>query len=142
MAKVLIAASPEPRAIVERVLAGHDLSCAGTIAEAERLLSEQTFDLILCTIAFDESKMFDLLRLAKSKPKWQAIPFVCARVRGYILRSPTASEAAAFTCRELGAAAFLDIANYGIEPERELRQAIEGLLGAGKATGRSEVQHG
>src|SRR5207244_9196392 len=110
MAKILVAASQEPCAVVERVLAGHELSCAETMAQAEQFLRERTFDLIICTIVFDESKMFDFLRHAKSSPAWQRIPFVCIRARAHVLRSPTALEAAGFTCRELGAAAFLDIA--------------------------------
>src|SRR4051812_1809435 len=103
MATILVAASPEPRAILARVLTGHDLFYAETMAQAEQLLDEQTFDLIICTIVFDESKMFDLLRHAKSTPQWQRIPFVCARVMAHIVRSPTALQAAAFTCRALGA---------------------------------------
>src|SRR5688572_5223680 len=101
MAKILVAASPEPRAVVERVLAGHELSCAETMAQAEQFLRERTFDLIICTIVFDESKMFDFLRHAKSSPEWQRIPFVCARFRAHILRSATTLEAAALTCRAL-----------------------------------------
>jgi len=128
MAKILVAASPEPRAIVERVLAGHELSCAETVGQAEQFLRERAFDLILCTIVFDESKLFDLLRLAKSRPEWGRIPFVAARVRPNILRSPSALKSAAFTCGALGAAAFLDIADYQVDPEREMRDAIEGLL--------------
>src|SRR5438094_133241 len=81
MAKILVAASPEPRAILERVLAGHELFRAETMAQAEQFLVERTFDLIICTIVFDESKMFDFLRHAKSRPESQRIPFVCARVR-------------------------------------------------------------
>ena len=127
-ANILIAASPEPRAILERILAGHELFCAEAMAQAEQFLGERTFDLIICTIVFDESRMFDFLRRAKSKLEWQRIPFVCARVRGHILRSPTALKAAVFTCRELGAAAFLDIADYQVDPEREMRDAVEGLL--------------
>ncbi len=128
MAKILVAASPAPRAAIERILAGHALSCAETMAQAEQFLRERTFDLIICTIVFDESKMFDLLRLAKSRPEWQRIPFVGARVRAHVLRSRTTLEAAALTCRELGAAAFLDIADYQMEPEQEMRNAIDGLL--------------
>ena len=128
MARILVAASPAPRAVIERILAGHALSCAETMAQAEQFLRERTLDLIICTIAFDESKMFDLLRLAKSTGEWQRIPFVGARVRAQVIRSRAALEAAALTCRELGAAAFLDIADYQVEPEREMRNAIEGLL--------------
>jgi response regulator RpfG family c-di-GMP phosphodiesterase len=128
MAKILVAASPEPRAILERILGGHALFCAETMAQAEQFLRERTFDLIICTIVFDESAMFDLLQIAKSSPEWQRIPFVCARLRGHILRSPIALEGVAFTCRELGAVAFLDITDYDVDPEREMRGAIERSL--------------
>jgi CheY-like chemotaxis protein len=132
MAKILVAASPEPRAILERILAGHDLSCAGSMAQAEQFLRERTFDLIICTVAFDESRMFEFLRLAKATREWQQIPFVCARVRGHILRSPTAVNSTAFTCGALGAQAFLDIENYAshTDPEQSMRQEIERLLPA------------
>src|SRR5260221_8570846 len=100
-AKSFIAASPEPRAMLKRILAGHDLFCVETLARAERSLRERTFDLIICTIVFDDSKMFDFLRVAKSKPEWQRIPFVCARVRGRVLRSKATRKAVVLTCREL-----------------------------------------
>jgi CheY-like chemotaxis protein len=130
MAKILVAASPAPRAIVERILAGHDLSCAGDMAQAEKLLTEEAFDLIICTVVFDESRMFDLLRLAKANPERRSIPFVCARVREHILRSPSVVKATAFTCGALGAQAFVDIEDYALDadPERSMRNAIEGLL--------------
>jgi PleD family two-component response regulator len=128
MAKILVAASPEPRAIVERILAGHELFFAETLSQAVKLLGDRTFDLIICTIAFDETKMFELLGFAKSTPDWKLIPFVCARVRDYVVRSQSARAAAAFTSRQLGAAAFLDIANYPADPEQGMRDAIEGIL--------------
>ena len=128
MGKILVAASPEPRAILERILAGHELFCAEAMAQAQQFLGERTFDLIVCTIVFDESRMFDFLRLAKSRLEWQGIPFVCARLRSYILRSRVALESVAFTCRALGAEAFLNVADYEVDPEREVGDAIERLL--------------
>jgi hypothetical protein len=130
MAKILIAASPEPRSILERVLARHDLACAETIAQAEHCLRTGTFDLIVCTVVFDESRMFDFLRLAKSRHEWQRIPFIAVRVRPYILDSKEALEGVAFTCHALGAAAFLDFQSYKAAPDRELREAIEKFLPA------------
>src|SRR5204862_6742334 len=85
MAKILVAASSEPRAILDRLLAGHALSCPDTLAQAERLLRDRPFDMIVCTVFFDESRMFDLLRLAKSRPGWERIPFVCVRLRRHVL---------------------------------------------------------
>jgi hypothetical protein len=128
MARIMVAASPEPRAILERVLAGHELCCAGTVEQVERHLRDRAVDLIICTIVFDDSRMFDLLRLVKASPEWQRIPFVCARLRPYVLDSSLALEGVAFTCRALGAVAFLDINNNAADPDRGLRTAIERFL--------------
>src|SRR3954463_6536609 len=130
MAKILVAASSEPRSILERILAGHELSCPDTLPKAEQLLRERDFDLIACTVFFDESRMFDLLRLAKSTPEWRRVRFVCARLRRHVRDTPIAREGVAFTCRALGAAAFLDVADYPADPEREMRAVIERLLSA------------
>jgi hypothetical protein len=125
MARILIAASPEPRAILERILAGHELAVAENVAAAERLLRGQTFDQIICTILFDESRMFDLLRLVAAHPEWRTIRFVCTRLLRQVIDSPVALEAIGYTCRALGAVAFLNIADL---PEREMRDAIECFL--------------
>ena len=134
MARILIAASPEPRAILERILAGHELSLAQTMEQAEQFLRERPFDLIICTVVFDDSKMFDLLQLAKSRPEWQRIPLIAARIRPNIIRSAEALRGVAFTCGTLGAEAFLDMADYTADPEREMRAAIEGVLASPRQT--------
>ena len=128
MAEILVAASSEPRAILDRMLVGHELSRPDTLAQAEQLLRERPFDMIVCTVFFDESRMFDLLRLAKSRPGWERIPFVCVRLRRHVLDAPIAREGVAFTCAALGAAAFLDVADYPADPDREMRATIERLL--------------
>ncbi|HYC76147.1 MAG TPA: hypothetical protein VEI02_00845 [Planctomycetota bacterium] len=126
MARILIAASPEPSAILRRILDGHDLVFAATVEAVEaELHASPHFDLVVCTIVFDESRMFDLLRLLKARPDWRDIPFVCAKVRPNLLVSPLALEAVAFTCRTLGAAAFIDIAEFETEPERRFRENLE-----------------
>ena len=125
MAKILVAASPEPRAILERILAGHELHRAESMTRAEELLRAGSYDGIVCTVVFDESRLFDLLRLAKADPTWRRIPFVCARVRRNVLDVPLALEGVALACQTLGAEAFLDIADCADDPEREMRAAIE-----------------
>src|SRR5436190_24328643 len=99
MARMLIAASPQPCEIMRRILAGHELSCADAMPQAEQYLRERSFDLIVCTVVFDESKIFDLLQLVKSRNEWQGIPFVCARVMDYVIRLPGSVAATALTCR-------------------------------------------
>jgi CheY-like chemotaxis protein len=130
VAKILVAASSEPRAMLGRILAGYELSCAETLEQAEQLLRERNFDLIVCTVFFDESRMFDLLRLAKDSPEWHGIPFVCARLRRHVLEAPIALKGVAFTCKALGATAFLNVTDYPDDPERGMRAAIEGLHAA------------
>jgi CheY-like chemotaxis protein len=128
IARILIAAAAEPRAVLERVLPDHDLFFAETLAQALKLLSERSFDLVICTIAFDETRMLELLGFAKANPEWKSTPFICARVRHGIVSSPSARKAVAFTCRQLGAAAFLDVADYPVDAERGMREAIEAIL--------------
>jgi hypothetical protein len=132
MARILIAASSEPSAILGRILVGHELWCAETMAQAEQSLSKRSFDLIICTVVFDESSMFDLLRLAKSHPQWQQIPFLCGRVSSLILTAPGALDSVAFTCRELGATAFMDLAVFQNDAEGEMRETIEKLISSSK----------
>jgi CheY-like chemotaxis protein len=133
VAKILIAASPKPCEIMRRILRGHNLACAESMHDAEEFLHKQAFDLIVCTILFDDSRMFDFLRLAKSRPDWRGIPFVCTRAQVTTIPNRVAIEAVAFTCKALGAEAFLDIANREKDPESGMRRDIEELL---KAPGR------
>ena len=97
-------------------------------SKAEQMLRNRSFDLIVCTVFFDESRMFDLLRMAKSTPDWQCIPFVCARLRPHVLETSITREAVAFTCKAMGAAAFLDVTDcpYPMDTDREcgLRSSI------------------
>jgi len=128
MAKILIAASGEPLKIIERALADHDLTFAETMPKAERLLRKETFDLIVCTVLFDESRMLDFLRLAKSRPEWRSIPFACVRFNAPALSHAIAIEAVEIASRALGAAAFVDASAFRVNPERKMREEIERLI--------------
>src|SRR5207253_2466106 len=109
---------------MERALAGHDLSFAATMVKAERILRKEKFDLIVCTVLFDESRMLDLLRFAKSRTQSESTPFVCVRVRTSVIAAPIAVEAVGIASRALGAAAFVDVPAYRVNPEREMRNEI------------------
>lgn len=102
------------------------------MAAAEEFLRTQNFDLIICTLSFDDSRMFDFLRLAKSRTDWRRIPFICARARANLMRTPIAIEAVEFTSRALGAVAFVDIARHQTDSQRRMRTEIEQILN-GKA---------
>jgi hypothetical protein len=128
MAKILVAASQEPQAICNRMLNKHELFFAETVSQAHRFLEDERLDLIICTVVFDESRMFDLLRLAKANGEWKRIPFLCCKVRPKLLDYPLALEGVQIACRTLGAAAFLDIETYKIDPENEMVKDIERFL--------------
>jgi DNA-binding NtrC family response regulator len=114
---------------MERVLAGHELVHAKTVEQALRSLRKGGFDLVVCTVLFDDSRMFDLLRLVREEDKWADLLFVCARARHNVLDTPVALEAVGIACRALAADAFLNISDYGRQnPEDGMKKEIEKLL--------------
>lgn len=128
MAKIMIASAPGAREIAERILAGHDVTSTETLAQAKKCLLTQTYDLIICTISFNESRMFDLLRFVQSEPMLKPIPFICAAVKSTILKHPIALEGVKHSCLEMGAISFLNISDYQKDPERQMRRAIDRIL--------------
>jgi hypothetical protein len=83
---------------------------------SEMLRSECDLALILCGVHFDESRMYDLLRLAReSQPH---IPFVACRVLETRL-SHISVQAIAIAAEALGAKAFVDLPTLILEFGRE-----------------------
>jgi len=109
--RVLIAAQPAAWRLLQTMLAGLvDLVPAHTSAEAFKILAHDRIDLIVCTIAFDESQMTDFLETVKRTVPASTVPFLCARVLKSVLRdSMVASMREA--CIELGAVDLIDVAN-------------------------------
>lgn len=90
-------------------------------------------DLVLCGVHFDQSRMFDLLRMAKASPRSRAVPFVCYRDMRSELPAPFL-EGLDIACKALGAAEFLDLyemrKRHGIGRADELfHAAVMGHLG-------------
>lgn len=106
--RVLIAARPVVldalQELFEPTLFVHS---ADSLESALRTLGSRVkVELIICTIQFDESRMFDLLRVAKAR--YPDIPFVCCRVLDS--DAPRISlEALRIASEALGAVAFLDL---------------------------------
>jgi len=78
-----------------------------TVIEAVALLEiNADIAMIICTVYFDESRMFDLLRFAREK--FAAIPFVCCRLfEGGLSR--TSTQHLTVAAETLGAAVFIDM---------------------------------
>src|SRR5260370_19122742 len=78
-----------------------------TVVEAVGLLQTNAdIAMIICTVYFDESRMFDLLRFAREK--FPAIPFVCCRLTEASL-SQRSTQHVTVAAETLGADLFIDM---------------------------------
>jgi DNA-binding NtrC family response regulator len=87
------------------------LVTAETLDQALRRLEERhDIDLVITTVNFDESRMFDLLRLVTAK--YRGIPVVCCRAFD-VDASRISVEALRIASEALGAAQFVDLPSMG-----------------------------
>jgi CheY-like chemotaxis protein len=128
--RILVADIPESDRRLSEVLNGHELAFARTLSEAQRLLAQVGFDLIVIGVQFDDSRMFDLVRHVRSSGQDKP-PVACVRIHRFV--SPALSieglelAAEAATCN-----VFIDFTKYP-DDERgnaEVRQRLEALLTA------------
>jgi hypothetical protein len=99
---------------------------ASHLQEALRILNGGV-DVVLCSLQFDESRMFDLLVAAKSSPRGRAARFVCFRQLPSILEA-SMLRTLEVTCRAEGSV-FIDLADlrrrYGKRAaEERFRRAV------------------
>jgi response regulator RpfG family c-di-GMP phosphodiesterase len=127
--RVLIAAQPDARHLLETMLGeGLDLSPAHTIEDAFEILGRERIDLIVATVAFDESRMIEFLQMAKRSTSTSQIPFLCSRLLPGVLRdSMMASMRDA--CIQGGAVDFIDLARLPRDAAQEaIREAVAACL--------------
>jgi len=128
---VLVAEVPAVIPVVQEAWQDHfSLTFCTSMVEAESLLDRE-FDVIVCGTHFAESRMFDLLRLAKSKPERRAVPFLCVRVLDGELDS-TAFQGISIAACALGAAGFVDLnrwrREYGFDQARDKLRCLVSSL--------------
>lgn len=89
-----------------------DIVEAHTMADAFATLEAKPrqVDLILATLAFDESRMIEFLEAVKRDRKLREIPFFCCRVVKSVV-SDELTGMMADVCKECGAEDFADVAN-------------------------------
>ncbi len=129
--KVLVASTPNGRNIAQRALAGkYDLKFVSTIEEARRVLAGSEvngegslFDLVVCGVHFDDSRMFELLQHIRTVDHYEELPFLVITAQQSVLPIEGAVKKGA---ELLGAYGFLNL--YGLpeqEADRQLRHAVE-----------------
>src|SRR5688500_9447977 len=123
---VLIAAQPDAAQVLLAMLREiGNLIPVHTTADAFRILEHQQIDLIVSTIAFDESRMLEFLVSVKGTPSAAHIPFLCSRVVAGALRDSLVGSMGA-ACKACGAVDFIDVAR--LPPDRAettMRKAVE-----------------
>jgi CheY-like chemotaxis protein len=117
--RILVAIRPRAITRLSNALASDFvLTFCDSLVEAKNLLADGSFDLILCGVNFDESRMFELLRHVKSNPNTEAIPFVCIKVFEGMLHAGS-YDGVKSACTLLKAEAFIDFAEWGKELGKE-----------------------
>ena len=127
--RVLIAAQPHAAQVLQSMLRDlGSLVSAHTTADAFRVLEQQPVDLIVATIAFDESRMLEFLVSVKGTPSVAHIPFLCSRVLAGALRDSLVGSMGD-ACKACGAVDFVDVAR--LPPDlagTAMRKAVETCL--------------
>lgn len=128
---ILVAEVPGVIPVVQEAWSDHfKLTFCCSMQEADRLLALH-FDVIVCGTHFAESKMFELLRHAKTSPASCETPILCVRVLDGELDS-SAFQGISLATAALGAAGFVDLnrwrREYGFDAAREkLRDLVASL---------------
>ena len=125
----MIAAQPHAAQVLQAMLRDvGKLIAAHTTADAFRILELQQIDLIVSTIAFDESRMLEFLVSVKGTPSAAHIPFLCSRVVAGALRDSLVGSMGA-ACKACGAVDFVDVARLPPDvAEITMRKAVETYL--------------
>ena len=123
--RVLVAAQWGAWRVLQTMLSDvGDLVPAHTRTDAYKMLERESFDLIVCTIAFDESQMIEFLQTVKKNTSTRDIPFLCSRALPGVLRDnlvATMRDA----CIQCGAVDLIDIARLSPDAARDaMRKAV------------------
>lgn len=121
---ILVAVRPRASVMLANALAcDFALTICQSLSEAQSQLARSHFDLILCGVNFDESRMFDLLHHAKSDPGTKTIPFVCIKVFEGILHTGS-YDSVKQAGTLMGGTAFIDLAQWEKELGKEQAEAL------------------
>ena len=124
MKKILVADVPQMDLRYTTALSGWQVEFVRTLAQARQALGRARHDLVALGVYFDDSQMFDLLRIVRADPVHATVPVVCVRGRpGFTAVSSRSLEIAV---KALGADEFIELA-AGESGNGALRDAAEKL---------------
>jgi PleD family two-component response regulator len=128
MKKILVADLPQMDSRYSAALTGWDIEFARTMGQARQALAGARYDLVAIGVYFDDSQMFDLVRVVRGDARHGEVPIVCVRTRPGV--TAVATRTLETTVKELGAEELVDLAALGDDAAGEgaLRAAAEGLV--------------
>jgi hypothetical protein len=106
--RILVAVAPQAAKRIERALPDAGLCVVRSVDEATLALGQEPFRLAIFGLYFDESRMFELIPLARASALNRSTPILCVQgIRGRL--SPPALRGLEGTIKAMGCA-WLDVA--------------------------------
>ena len=128
MKKILVADVPQMDLRYTTALSGWEIEFVRTLAQARQAIGRARRDVIALGVYFDDSQMFDLLRIVRADAVHASVPVVCVRGRpGFTAVSSRSLEIAV---KALGADEFIELA-AGEKGDGTLRAVVEKLISSG-----------
>lgn len=114
---------------LERILAGHKLTIPHSVEEAKQQLEAREYDAVILGVLFDESRMFELLRLVRTYEANRFTPVVCM-LSGPSTLSEVAIEGLDHAVKAMLANAFLNLNKFpdNREGNARVRRIIDYLI--------------
>jgi PleD family two-component response regulator len=128
--RILVADTSDSDRRLSAILAGQDVMFARTIGEAQRLLAQQQFELVMIGVHFDDSRMFDLVRHVRAGGHHAGKPVACVRSHRFISAAAISLEGLEIAARALACNVFLDLTKYPDDAHgnAEVRKLLDALL--------------
>jgi hypothetical protein len=123
--KILVADVRQMDGRYRTACAGWETRFVRTLSEARQALAAEAFDLVAIGVYFDDSQMFDLVRLIRAQSLFAGLPIVC--VRGQPGFTAITTRTLEMTVKALAANEFVDLLHLGDESAAcaALRAAFE-----------------
>ena len=114
---------------LDRILAGHRLTMPRSVEEAKTALESREYALVVLGMMFDESRMFELLRVVRTFKPNQLTPVVCV-LSGPTTLSDVAIEGLDHAVKAMLANAFLNLTKFPDDREgnARVRRIIDYLI--------------
>lgn len=116
--QILVAVEDTER--LRRILAGHELTVSDTVEQAKAEMQRREFAMIILGVSFDESRMFELLRLVRTYKPNELTPVVCMLASATSRLSDVAIEGLDHAVKAMLANAFLNLNKF---PDNEAGNA-------------------